>query len=62
MEGDAEDPQVRPREQAPNPTQQRIGEGEDVPADVSWDEQSFGEKPDAEGDPEAQEQEGFQSL
>ena len=29
-----------------NPTQQRMGEGEPVPADVSWDEGDQGATPD----------------
>ena len=29
-----------------NPTQRRMGEGEPVPSDVSWDEGDFGETPD----------------
>ena len=62
MEGDAEEGQARPREPAPNPTQERIGEGDDVPADVSWDEERYGERPENAGDAEAQEEEGFQSL
>ncbi len=62
MDADLEESQVRPSESEPNPTQERIGEGESVPADVSWDEESFGETPDTEGDPEAQEEEGFKSL
>jgi hypothetical protein len=59
-----EEAQIRPRESEPNPTQKRMGEGDDPPVDVSWDEERFGEKPgpETEGAPEAQEKEGFQSL
>ena len=62
MDADREDSQVPPRESEPNPTQERMGEGDDAPVDVSWDEGRQGELPDTEGDPEAQEKEGFQSL
>ena len=31
------------REDAPNPTQERMGEGEPRPADVSWGEDSWGD-------------------
>jgi hypothetical protein len=33
-------------EEEPNPTQERIGEGEDKPADVSWEEGAWGETPE----------------
>ncbi len=36
------------REDAPNPTQERIGEGEDVPVDASWREDKWGETPEGE--------------
>ena len=53
-----EEAQVRPRESEPNPTQDRIGEGDDVPVDVSWDEERFGDTPDeSKGGPEARERE-----
>jgi hypothetical protein len=34
------------RETEPNPTQEQIGDGEDRPADVSWDEGDWGETPE----------------
>jgi hypothetical protein len=46
-ERDGEDEQG-PREDEPNPTQQAIGGGEDRPADVSWREDEWGEKPEGE--------------
>ena len=53
-----EEAQVRPRESEPNPTQDRIGGGEDVPVDVSWEEERFGDTPDVtDAGPEAGEQE-----
>jgi len=33
-------------EEEPNPTQEGIGEGEDKPADVSWEEGEWGETPE----------------
>jgi hypothetical protein len=38
--------QEAPREDEPNPTQEQIGEGEDRPADVSWNEDDWGEVPE----------------
>jgi hypothetical protein len=38
--------QEAPREEEPNPTQEQMGEGEDRPADVSWDEDDWGEVPE----------------
>jgi hypothetical protein len=33
-------------EDEPNPTQEQIGEGEDKPADASWNEDDWGEMPE----------------
>jgi hypothetical protein len=33
-------------EDEPNPTQEQMGEGQDRPADVSWDEDDWGETPE----------------
>jgi hypothetical protein len=33
-------------EEEPNPTQERIGEGEDKPVDASWEEDDWGEMPE----------------
>jgi hypothetical protein len=33
-------------EDEPNPTQETIGEGEERPVDVSWDEDDWGETPE----------------
>jgi hypothetical protein len=38
--------QEAPQEHEPNPTQEQIGEGEDRPADVSWNEDDWGEVPE----------------
>jgi hypothetical protein len=35
-----------PNEDDPNPTQEEMGEGEDKPADVSWEEDDWGEMPE----------------
>jgi hypothetical protein len=35
-----------PSEDEPNPTQERMGEGEDKPADASWSEDDWGEMPE----------------
>jgi hypothetical protein len=35
-----------PREEEPNPTQEAIGEGEERPADVSWNEDDWGDMPE----------------
>ena len=63
MDADREEQEEeRPTASEPNPTQERIGEGEDVPADVAWDEERFGEPPETADDPEAQEGEAYRSL
>ncbi len=36
MEDRDEQADERPREEAPNPTQQRMGEGSERPVDVAW--------------------------
>jgi hypothetical protein len=33
-------------EEAPNPTQERIGEGEEKPVDASWEEDDWGDMPE----------------
>lgn len=33
-------------EDEPNPTQEQMGEGEDRPADVSWEEDDWGDTPE----------------
>jgi hypothetical protein len=33
-------------EDEPNPTQEQMGEGQDRPADVSWQEDDWGETPE----------------
>jgi hypothetical protein len=33
-------------EEEPNPTQERIGEGEDKPVDASWEEDDWGDMPE----------------
>jgi hypothetical protein len=33
-------------EDEPNPTQEQMGEGQDRPADVSWEEGDWGETPE----------------
>jgi hypothetical protein len=38
--------QEAPREDEPNPTQEQIGEGEDRPADPSWNEDDWGKVPE----------------
>jgi len=47
----------RPREDAPNPTQQRMDEEglEGVPVDASWDESEWGDAPPTDGDERAAE-------
>jgi hypothetical protein len=40
-----EDVPDRPRHGEPNPTQERIGSGEEQPADVSWSEDDWGLTP-----------------
>lgn len=41
-----DDEEQSPREDEPNPTQEAMGEGEDKPADASWDEDEWGETPE----------------
>ncbi|HKG18655.1 MAG TPA: hypothetical protein VKB00_02875 [Candidatus Limnocylindrales bacterium] len=45
-----EDAEGRPRESAPNPTQQRMDEEgpPQAPVDVSWEEERWGETPASE--------------
>ena len=33
-------------EEEPNPTQERIGEGDDKPVDASWEEEDWGDMPE----------------
>jgi hypothetical protein len=33
-------------EDEPNPTQEQMGEGQDRPADVSWEEDDWGDTPE----------------
>jgi hypothetical protein len=35
-----------PREDEPNPTQEQMGDGEERPADVSWEEDDWGDTPE----------------
>lgn len=48
VDEERDDDENGPRQEEPNPTQEQMGEGEDKPADVSWDEDTFGEKPEGE--------------